>query len=82
MVLPQVTALYTANSPYSASSQTIFAADRIHGAAVFFSKHYGFITGLMFSSQGDLEGAFHLSTGPLWALVSGAKIDGSQSDIL
>src|SRR5262249_17806319 len=48
LVLPQVTALYTAHSPYSASSDTILTADRIHGAAVYFGKHYGFVTGLLF----------------------------------
>src|SRR5581483_1915474 len=47
-VLPQVTALYTPSSPYAESARTILAADRVHGAAVFFGKHYGIATGVLF----------------------------------
>jgi len=82
LVLPQATALYTASSPYSADSETIFAADRVHGAAVYFSKHYGFITGLGFRLKEILKALFTFQLGLFLALIAGAKIDGSQSDIL
>jgi len=82
LVVPQATALYTANSPYSAGSETIFAADRIHGAAVYFSKHYGFITGLGFRLKEILKALFTFQPGLFLALIAGAKIDGSQSAIL
>ncbi len=82
LVLPQATALYTANSPYSAGSETILTADRIHGAAVYFSKHYGFVSGLAFRIKEILRALFTFQLGLFAAVVSGSKIDGSQSDIL
>ena len=82
VVLPQVTALYTAGSPYSADSQTIFTADQIHGAAVFFGKHYGFTAGLIFRLKAILKALVTFHLGLFGALIAGSKIDGSQSAIL
>jgi GT2 family glycosyltransferase len=82
VALPQVTALYTPNSPYSDSAHTILKADQIHGAAVFFAKHYGFVTGLMFRIKEILKALFTFQLGLFAALLSGAKIDGSQTAIL
>jgi hypothetical protein len=77
-----VTALYTPGSPYSQASNTIFEADRIHGAAVYFGKHYGFINGLFFRIKSILKALFTMHLGLFAAVVSGSKIDGSQSEIL
>src|SRR5277367_6218257 len=82
LALPQVTALYTPCSPYSSAADTIFAADRVHGAAVYFGKHYGFATGLLFRIKSALGALFTLHLGLFGALVSGSKIDGSQTTIL
>jgi hypothetical protein len=82
LVLPQVTALYTASSPYSPSAETILAADRVHGAAVYFTKHYGFVTGLFFRIKAMLKALVTLRLPLFAALVSWSKIDGSQSAIL
>lgn len=82
LVLPQVTALYTPGSPYSEASHTIFEADRIHGAAVYFGKHYGFLNGFIFRLKSILKALFTMRLGLFFALVSGSKIDGSQSEIL
>ncbi len=82
VVLPQVTALYTPTSPYSDSADTIRKADQIHGAAVYFGRHYGFMTGLMFRIKEILKALFTFQLGLFAALVSGAKIDGSQTAIL
>ncbi len=82
LALPQVTALYTPCSPYSNSAQTILAADRIHGAAVYFGKHYGFLSDLLFRIKSALGALFTLRLGLFAALVSGSKIDGSQTAIL
>ncbi len=82
LALPQVTALYTPCSPYSASAETILAADRVHGAAVYFGKHYGFLTGLLFRIKSALKALFTMRLGLFAALVSGSKIDGSQTAIL
>ncbi len=82
LVLPQVTALYTSNSPYSESSKNILDADRVHGLAVYFGKHYGFVTALLFRLKSILKALFSLRLSLFVALVSGTKIDGSQSEIL
>jgi GT2 family glycosyltransferase len=82
LALPLVTALYTPGSPYSSAADTIFAADRVHGAAVYFGKHYGFATGLLFRIKSALGALFTVRFGLFGALVSGSKIDGSQTTIL
>jgi GT2 family glycosyltransferase len=82
LALPQVNALYTPHSPYSESSKTILDADRVHGLAVYFGKHYGFLTGLLFRLKSILKALFTLRLSLFVALASGTKIDGSQSDIL
>jgi glycosyltransferase involved in cell wall biosynthesis len=82
LAMPQVTALFTPNSPYSTSSETILNADRVHGAAVYFGKHYGFMSGLLFRIKAILKALVTLRLPLFLALVSGSKIDGSQSEIL
>jgi GT2 family glycosyltransferase len=82
LVLPKVTALYTPGSPYSEASSTILEADRIHGAAVYFGKHFGVVNGVIFRLKSILKALFTLRFGLFGALVSGSKIDGSQSEIL
>jgi glycosyltransferase involved in cell wall biosynthesis len=82
LVLPQVTALFTPQSPYSESSKNILDADRVHGLAVYFGKHNGFMAGLLFRLKSILKALFTLRLPLFIALVSGTKIDGSQSEIL
>jgi GT2 family glycosyltransferase len=82
LALPQVTALYTPGSPYAESARTILAADRVHGAAVFFGKHYGFAAGLLFRIKAIFKALFTFRIPLFAALISGAKIDGSQNAIL
>jgi GT2 family glycosyltransferase len=82
LVLPQVTALFTPNSPYSESSKNILDADRVHGLAVYFGKHYGFVTAWLFRLKSILKALFTLRLSLFMALVTGTKIDGSQSEIL
>ena len=82
LVLPQVTALFTSNSPYSESARTILEADRFHGAAVYFGKHYGFVSAISFRIKSALKALVTFRLGLFAALISDSKIDGSQSDIL
>jgi GT2 family glycosyltransferase len=82
VALPQVTALYTPGSPWAESARTILAADRVHGAAVFFGKHYGFTAGLLVRIKAILKALATFRLPLFAALISGAKIDGSQSAIL
>src|SRR5882724_2171948 len=60
LALPQVTALYTPSSPYSESSKNILDADRVHGLAVYFGKHYGFATALVFRLKSIFKALFTL----------------------
>jgi len=80
--LPQVTALFTPGSPYAESARTILAADRVHGAATFFGKHYGFASGLLFRIKSILAALVTFRIPLFAALISGTKIDGSQNVIL
>src|SRR5271166_733216 len=83
LALPRVTALFTPlRAEYSSSAQTLLEADRVHGAAVFFGKHYGFMSGLMFRIKAILNALFTLRLSLFASLISGTKIDGSQSAIL
>jgi hypothetical protein len=82
LALPQVTALYTPGTGYAESARTVLAADRIHGAAVFFGKHYGFMAGLLFRIKCIFKALFTFRLPLFMALLSGGKIDGSQSAIL
>src|SRR5271154_3824660 len=83
LVLPRVTALYTRMEPvYSAAAKNILEADRIHGLATFFGKHYGFVSGLLFRVKCALKAAFTGRFGVAGAVLSGTKIDGSQTTIL
>ena len=82
LAMPQVTALFTPSSPYSPPANTNLEADRDHGAADYFGKHYGFVTGLLFRVKSALKALFRFQLGLFGALLSGSKIDGSQSIIL
>ena len=83
VVLPAVTALYTpVRAEYSASAETTLEADRLHGIATFFGKHYGFMSGVIFRLKAILKALVTLRLSLFMALASGSKIDGSQSAIL
>jgi len=82
LAMPQVTALYTPHSPYSESSKNVLEADRVHGLAVYFGKHYGFLSGLFFRLKCALKALFTLQLPLFIDLASFKKIDGSQTEIL
>ena len=63
----------------SAAAQNLIEVDRTHGAAVYFSKHFGFMSGLVFRIKAILKALFSLRFGLLMGLASGQKIDGSQT---
>ncbi len=60
-------------------SKGILAADRAGGAAAFLGKYYGFMAGLGFRIGAILRALGHFDFKQLIALVSGAKVDGSQA---
>ena len=83
LVLPGVTALYTAAEVRrSAAAEAVVEADRVHGAAVFFGKHYGFFSGVGFRVKAVLGALFTGRFRLFGGLVSGQKIDGSQNVVL
>ena len=63
----------------SSAAVTLLEADRIHGMAVFLSKHYGFAAGLKFRLGQIAAALVKFRFGLFVELVSFSKIDGSQS---
>ena len=60
-------------------TSTVREADFLLGAALFSGKHYGFLAGLKVR-LGAIGGALvHFRFGELFALISGQKLDGTQS---
>jgi GT2 family glycosyltransferase len=82
LAMPKVTALFTPGAAYAESARTILEADRIHGAAVYFSKHFGFMSGLLFRLKAIFKALFTFRIPLFMTLIAGGKIDGSQSAIL
>ena len=56
----------------------LLAADRAGGAASFIGKYYGFMAGLGFRIGATLKALARFDLKQFIALVSGAKVDGSQ----
>jgi glycosyltransferase involved in cell wall biosynthesis len=80
VVIPELPVLRTKLAPqHSSAVQNLLEADRVHGAAVYFSKHYGFMSGLLFRIKAILKALFSFRFGLLMGLISGQKIDGSQT---
>lgn len=66
----------------SAAAETLLLADRIHGTAVYLSKHFGFVSGLTFRIKEALKALVGFRFSLLTSLVSATKVDGSQSVML
>jgi N-acetylglucosaminyl-diphospho-decaprenol L-rhamnosyltransferase len=82
LALPQVTALFTPGPPRFAGARAITAADRTHGTAVYFGKHYGFLRGLLFRLGAIVKALVTLRLSLFMLLASFSKIDGSQTAVL
>ena len=83
IVIPDVPVIRTAAPVQrSAAAQNVLDADRTHGAAVFFSKHYGFLTALVFRIKAILKALVSLRFSLMTGLISGQKVDGSQNVVL
>ena len=80
VVVPELPVIRTrVTGQRSSAAQNLLEADRTHGAAVYFSKHFGFMSGLMFRIKAILKALFSFRFGLLMGLISGQKIDGSQT---
>jgi GT2 family glycosyltransferase len=83
IVIPELPVIRTsAPVQRSSAAQNVLDADRIHGAAVFLSKHYGFMTALGFRIKAILKALFTFRFSLMTGLISGQKVDGSQNVIL
>jgi GT2 family glycosyltransferase len=63
----------------SAEAETLLEADRINGLAVYFGKHFGFMSGLMLRIGNIFKALASLRFGLFASLLGGTKVDGSQS---
>ncbi len=76
-------------TPLNAGARATLSADRAHGVAVFVGKHYGWFAGILFRIQAvfSVLGKLLLFQQPafqfrrLTALLTGQKVDGSQSTV-
>lgn len=75
---PSITAVRHADSA-AVPSKGLLAADRAGGAAALLGKYYGFMSGLGFRIGAILRALGHFDLKQLFALLSGAKVDGSQA---
>ena len=62
----------------SSAAATLLTADRIHGTAVYFSKHFGFVSGVTFRIGQGLKALVRFRLPLVWEVLSGTKVDGSQ----
>ena len=75
---PSITAVRHADSA-AVPAKGLLAADRAGGAAALLGKYYGFMSGLGFRIGAILRALGHFDLKQLFALLSGAKVDGSQA---
>ena len=74
---PSIRAVRHGDSSASAA-KGLLAADRAGGAAAFIGKYYGFMAGFGFRVGAIFRALGHFDFKQLIALLSGAKVDGSQ----
>ncbi len=78
-VIPEIKVARSQNSlRRSGAAENLLKADRIHGTAVYLSKHYGFVSGLTFRIGAIFKALAGFRFGLLVSLLGGSKVDGSQ----
>lgn len=82
LALPNVSCTYTPRRErFPDSALKVLEADRITGAARYFGKYYGFLSGLTFRIKAILGALFSFQLGLFAAALSGRKVDGTQSEL-
>jgi GT2 family glycosyltransferase len=83
LLIPSIraTLLPSQAPPFDGAALATLAADRAHGAAVFLVKHFGWFAGLKLRIAAALYALGHLQFRVLIGLLSGQKIDGSQTTL-
>jgi len=81
LLVPSATAtIYPSESdPVSSKAESLLASDRAAGLATFAGKHFGMIPGLLLRVRFILAALGGFQLGQLFDLVTGQKIDGSQT---
>lgn len=67
--------------PLPSGARSIVLADRLNGAAAFLGKHHGFLAGFGLRLTAGLGALFGFQPGLALDILSGSKIDGSQSQL-
>jgi GT2 family glycosyltransferase len=79
IMLPQVRVVRKEAPPErSSAAETLLAADRVNGIAVYLGKHYGFFSGILFRIKEILKALGSLRFSLLASLATASKVDGSQ----
>ncbi len=80
LILPGVRVVRTTEPvARSSAAETLLAADRVTGLAVYFGKHNGFFSGIGFRVGQSLKALVSVRLSLFMSLVSLEKIDGSQN---
>jgi GT2 family glycosyltransferase len=82
LALPSVTCGYTAHADrFPANARKLLDADTVTGGARYFGKYFGFFSGLLFRVKEALKALFSFNLGLFVAILSGRKVDGTQSEL-
>ena len=69
------------HEPEQSAEGTTTVVDRYNGAAAYLGKHHGFVAGLGFRLSAIVKALFSFRFGLFSGLLSGQKIDGTQSSL-
>ena len=82
VALPGVSATYTPrHEVFPDSALSLLQADKIAGAARYYGKYFGFLTGIGVRLKAIVQALVSFRIGLLSNLVSARKVDGSQSEL-
>lgn len=82
LALPRVICGYTPRPDrFPENALKLLEADKVTGGARYFGKYYGFFSGLLFRVKESLKALFSFSLGLFVAILSGRKVDGTQSEL-
>ena len=80
--LPRLTCRYTPRPDrFPDSALRLLEADRVTGGSRYFSKYYGFLSGVMYRIKQALRAVGTFRLGLFSAIISGRKVDGTQTEL-
>ncbi len=82
LALPRVTCAFNPRQEvFPANALKVLEADRMAGAARYFGKHYGFLSGIAIRLKAIFGALFSFRLGLFTAILSGRKVDGTQTEL-